>query len=126
MIGGADGRDRRRARSSGDLRDPRASLGILPLARRDLERLSQVLSLQRRLREIEASPRAKRALLHRAPFREALTWLEIHGTDPAVTEHWRHLIELSGPHLIAADEPQAARPRRRRRPRGPRRPLPME
>ena len=36
-----------------------------------------------------ASPRAQRALMHRGPFREALTWLEIHGAAPEVVEHWR-------------------------------------
>ena len=37
-------------------------LGELPLARRDIERLRQILGLQRRLRDLTASPRAQRAL----------------------------------------------------------------
>ena len=57
-------------------------LGALPLARRDVERLRQILGLQRRLRDLAASPRAQRALAHRSIFREALTWLEIHGGAP--------------------------------------------
>ena len=120
------GRERRRARSAGELRDPRTSLGILPLARRDLERLSQLLGLQRRLREVDASPRAKRALLYRAPFREAVTWLEIHGGDPAIADHWYRLVETAGPVAAAVDEREAPRRRRRRRRRGPPRHLPME
>ena len=47
-------------------------LGALPLARRDVERLRQILGLQRRLRDVAASPRAQRALAHRSLFREAL------------------------------------------------------
>ena len=61
---------------------PAPRLGDLPLARRDVERLRQILSLQRRLRDLAAQPRAQRALTHRGIFREALTWLEIHGGAP--------------------------------------------
>ena len=69
---------------------------MLPLARRDVERLRQILGLQRRLMDMNLSPRAKRALMHRGPFREALTWLEIHGQAPEVLEHWRGFIEARG------------------------------
>ena len=31
--------------------------------------------------------------MHRGPFREAMTWLEIHGDAPEVLEHWRGFIE---------------------------------
>src|SRR5262245_38955905 len=37
-------------------------LGELPVARRDVERLRQILGLQRRLRDLSASPRTQRAL----------------------------------------------------------------
>ena len=66
-------------------------LGNLPLARKDIERLHQILGLQRRLRDSSASPRAERAIVHRHNFREALTWLEIHGHAPALVEHWKGL-----------------------------------
>ncbi len=104
-------------------KEPRLSLGILPLARRDVERLRQILGLQRRLRDEHLSPRGRRALMHRGPFREALTWLEIHGDAPAVVEHWRGFIEAAGPvtpeedaaaHALPDDRP-ISRPRRRRR-----------
>jgi hypothetical protein len=85
---------------------------MLPLARRDVERLRQILSLQRRLLDANLSPRARRALMHRGPFREALTWLEIHGDTPEVLEHWRGFIEAAG---SATPEPGDAPPRRRRR-----------
>jgi poly(A) polymerase len=93
-------------------REPRLSLGMLPLARRDVERLRQILSLQRRLLDTNLSPRARRALIHRGPFREALTWLEIHGEAPEVLEHWRGFIEAAG---ASEPEPGDAPPRRRRR-----------
>jgi poly(A) polymerase len=102
-------------------REPRLSLGMLPLARRDVERLRQILSLQRRLLDTNLSPRARRALLHRGPFREALTWLEVHGDAPEVLEHWRGFIEAaatSGPDAEAGAGPPHRRRRRRRR-RGP-------
>ena len=77
--------------------------GMLPLARRDVERLRQILALQRRLLDMN-SPRAKRALMHRGPFHEALTWLEIHGQAPEVVEHWRGFSKAAG-----AYEGEAAR-----------------
>ena len=115
----------------GDFRkEPRQSLGMLPLARRDVERLRHVLGLQPRLMDTNLSPRARRALMHRAPFREALTWLEIHGNAPDVLEHWRGFIEAAatfeaeGGAVEAATEeapPKRRRRRRRRRPgHGPR------
>jgi poly(A) polymerase len=99
----------------GELRHaPRLSLGMLPLPRRDVERLRQILGLQRRLVDMNLSPRARRALLHRAPFREALTWLEIHGQSPEVLEHWRGFIEAADTFEAEAGA-EGPRPRRRRR-----------
>jgi poly(A) polymerase len=91
------------------------SLGMLPLARRDIERLRQVLGLQRRLTDANLSPRAKRALTHRGPFREALTWLDIHGRSPEVIEHWKGFVEAAGTFEAEAGEAGAPPPRRRRR-----------
>ena len=99
-------------------KEPRISLGMLPLARRDVERLRQILGLQRRLVDMHLSPRARRALMHRGPFKEALTWLEIHGDAPDVLEHWRGFIEAAGTfeaELADAGDPQRRRRRRRRR-----------
>ena len=115
---GEDGAPRKRR----EWRDPKATLGLLPLARRDMERLGQVLGLQRKLQDIDASPRAKRALMHRGPFYEALLWQEIHGGSPDAVEHWRRLAESAGaPAPGAAEERQPFRRRRGRR-RGGRRP----
>lgn len=105
-------------------REALARLGSLPLARRDLERLRQILGLQRRLRELTATVRAQRALTHRSIFREALTWMEIHGNSVETVEHWISVLAERG-----ADEPvghaaePGERPKRRRR-RRRRRPFP--
>jgi poly(A) polymerase len=100
-------------------KEPRLSLGMLPLARRDVERFRQILGLQRRLLDPRLSPRARRALMHRGPFREALAWLEVHGEAPEAVEHWRGFIEASGVaernHDGGEDLPPTRRRRRRRR-----------
>jgi poly(A) polymerase len=106
---------------------PVLKIGLLPIARRDSERLRQVLSVQSRLRDLESSPRAKRALMHRGPFEDALTWLEVHGQAPEIVEHWRGFIEATGavapPTASAGEEngPPSDAPRRRRRRGGRRR-----
>ena len=107
---------------------PIISLGMLPLARRDVERLRQILGLQQRLLDMHLSPKARRALMHRGPFQEAMTWLEIHGRAPEVLEHWRGFIEAAatfepGTEAVEEAPPKRRRRRRRRRfPRGPRTP----
>ena len=103
-------------------KEPILRIGALPIARGDTERLRQLLSLQSRIADLEASPRAKRALMHRSPFEDALTWFEIHGHAPAVLEHWKGFIEALGDeakHPPAAGEGDlpagdGPRPRRRR------------
>ena len=97
-------------------KEPRVSLGMLPLARRDIDRLRQILGLQRRIADMSLSPRAKKVLMHRGPFREALTWMEIHGQQPDVLEHWRGFVEAAGAFEPgSAEEPEPRRRRRRRR-----------
>src|SRR6185295_11583166 len=101
---------------------PGLRLGELPLARRDVERLRQILGLQRRLRELDANPRNKRALAHRSIFREALTWLEIHGGDPEIVEGWKAVlaeVDVTDPRAVVVDgEPPPFKKRRWRRRRG--------
>jgi poly(A) polymerase len=116
----------RRQRFSADPLERRVELGLLPIARRDAERLQQILALQQRLLDIQAPQRAQRGLLHRSTFHEALTWLEIHGDRPEVVEHWRQLVAQaqSTHHVHGSGEPIAPGPyqrrrRRRRRPRAP-------
>ena len=75
------------------------------------------------------SPRAKRALMHRGPFEDSLTWFEIHGNAPAALEHWKGFIEALGdeakhapaevdPPALDAERPRRRRGRRRRGRRG--------
>jgi len=52
--------------------------------------------------------------MHRGPFREALTWLEIHGHAPEALEHWRGFIEAART-FEGEESPDTQRPRRRRR-----------
>jgi poly(A) polymerase len=118
----------RERRFSEDPLERRVDLGVLPIPRRDVERLHQVLALQPRLMDLRAPFRAQRGLLHRHVLTEALTWLEIHGGRPDVVQHWRslqaepgpgHPPEVDGNRDSAVDLPFKRRRRRRRRRRFP-------
>ena len=103
------------------VKEPAPALGLLPLARRDVDRLRHVLALQQRMLDMTLSPRARRGLIHRSPFQEALTWLDIHGRVPEVLEHWRGFLEAAhtfedGEHAVAGPVQRRRRRRRRRRP----------
>ncbi|HWI18917.1 MAG TPA: polynucleotide adenylyltransferase PcnB [Vicinamibacterales bacterium] len=107
-------------------KEPIMKIGQLPIARGDTERLRQLLSLQPRLADVEMPPRAKRVLMNRGPFEDALTWFEIHGNAAAVVEHWKGFIEaVKGEPPQARSEADGEQPagdgRRRRRRRGRRR-----
>ncbi len=105
-------------------RTPAPKLGTLPIARRDIERLQQLLGLQRRMIEAAAGGRGHRGLPHRSIFREALTWLEVHGQDPAVVEFWTTQAAHApahaepGENVDGEQRPFRRRRRRRRRRRG--------
>jgi len=109
-------------------RPPIPRLGDLPLARRDVERLRQIVGLQRRLKDLGAGPRVQRALAHRSIFHDALTWLEIHGGAPDLVAHWKVIAadagQPGGPQPVAESaapaeqQPGQFRRRRRRRRRG--------
>jgi poly(A) polymerase len=121
-LGSAAPRFKERPRSRADHpHQPGPKLGALPLARRDVERLRQILGLQRRLRDVTASPRAQRALAHRSLFREALTWLEIHGAAPDLVEEWKTRLAEPPPEGEPAVDGTLPTPRRRRRRRRRRR-----
>jgi poly(A) polymerase len=110
-------------RFSADPLERKIELGVLPIPRRDVERLHQILALQPRLLDLRAPFRAQRGVLHRHVLPEALTWLEIHGGRPDVLAHWRSLAAQPGPghvpevdgNVDAADRPFRRRRRRRRR-----------
>ncbi len=121
----------RRQRFTADPLERRVELGLLPIARRDVERLHQMLALQPKLLDIDAPHRAQRGVLHRGAFAESLTWLDIHGERPDVVAHWRGMLEQARhpdaaltapggpPDEAAADRPFQRRRRRRRRRRAP-------
>jgi poly(A) polymerase len=113
-------------RFSADALERRVELGMLPMPRRDVERLHQILTVQSRLLDIRAPFRAQRALLHRHVLGEALTWLEVHGERPDALEHWRALQAEPAPGTPVPDAENAGnlapfkrRRRRRRRRRAP-------
>ena len=111
------------------------AIGMLPLARRDVDRFRHITMLIPRLNEQALSVRQQRSLVHRPAFDETLTWLEIFGTDPDLIEVWKEQKAEHGsapPHGHAphgghhgppdhrAEGPAdgLGRPRRRRRRRG--------
>jgi poly(A) polymerase len=107
-----------RRRFSADALERRIELGMLPIARRDVERLQQIIALQPRLLDLQAPQRAHRALLHRAVLNEAITWLEIHGERPDAVAYWRALQAEPAISHMGGEEPSPIpypRPRRRRR-----------
>ena len=114
----------RRTRFHADALERRIELGLLPIARRDVERLQQIFSMIPRVLDTDAPFRAQRGLLNRSSLDEALTWLEVHGDRPDVVAHWRELQAQRQLHepapAIALDEGPGFKRRRRRR-RGPRR-----
>lgn len=116
----------RRTRFHADAMERKLEIGLLPIARRDVERLQQVFAMIPRVLDTQAPARAQRALLHRQSLGEALTWLEIHGERPDVVAHWRELQaerrEHPSTHGEDAEVPLPPFKRRRRRRRGPRRP----
>jgi poly(A) polymerase len=97
--------------------DVRVSFGILPVARRDVERLRQMTDLAPRLLDPSIPARLARSLPHRPGFADTLTWLEITNDAGPVVAEWKHARqhrphEQPGePHHDTGHE----RPRRRRR-----------
>jgi poly(A) polymerase len=96
-----------------------ARFGMLPLARRDVEHLRQILMIQRHLRDLDAPPRHRRSVMHRSSFAGAVTWLELHGNAPHIVAMWRALLAEhaldAGAAPPADDLPRRRRRRRRRR-----------
>jgi poly(A) polymerase len=117
----------RRQRFSADPLERKVELGMLPVPRRDVERLQQIIAIQPKLLDVNAPVRAQRSLLHRTILDDALTWLEIHGEAPEIVAHWRNLKAQAGSHqphqapdapVESTGEPPFRRRRRRRRRRG--------
>jgi poly(A) polymerase len=101
---------------------PGLNLGVVPLSRRDVERLHQVLMLQRRLLEPSRSSHARQMLMQRSAFEDALTWLEIHGDAPDTLAYWFEQMRTEE-HTV--EEPPPGRRRRRSGRRRRRAPAPQ-
>ena len=78
-------------RGPGAAADTRVNFGKLPIARRDLDRLGQVVSLVPRMLEPDPSPRLTRSLPQRPAFGDALLWLEIFTDAPEELAAWEAL-----------------------------------
>lgn len=98
-------------------RPGRVRLGALPIPRRELEHLRQILGLERRLLAPDLPLRARRRLLGRPLLADALTWLEIQGAPAALVETWREALGDGRGGLGALRPAGRRRRRRRRRPR---------
>jgi poly(A) polymerase len=119
--------------------DQRVSFGVLMIAKRDLERLRQLLQVVPRLTDPDLPPRVVRSLTHRPAFPDALTWMSIFSDAPAeLVEHWKHQYQHrshahphghgqahgaapESAHAAAGQPSDQPRKRRRRRRRGRRR-----
>jgi poly(A) polymerase len=107
----------------------RVSFGMLPVARRDLERLRQMIDLAPRLLDPSLTPRGIRTFPQRPAFADALTWIDIMNDASAVVAEWRHAAHHRPvPHSIdghqGTEQAVGRRRRRRRRRRRSRRPPP--
>ncbi len=126
----------RRAASATDPRGDRVEFGILPVARKDLERQQQIVQMLPRLTDPGLPPRIARGIVHRPVFPDALVWLEVFGDAPDHLARWqeahRHRqttpAAAHGHHAAAgppggsvsgAEEAPIRRRRRRRRRRKP-------
>jgi poly(A) polymerase len=93
---------------------PRLTLGMLPIARGDVEHLRHMLTLQARLAELPSSPRVQRSIMHRPTFADAMTWMDIHGSYPEAIQHWRGARAEAGDEITPEQRPGRRRRRRRR------------
>lgn len=115
-------------RMPGDPAETRVTFGMLPIARRDLDRLAQVVSLVPRMLEPNPPARLTRSLPQRPAFRDALLWLEIFADAPDELAAWGALrVSAAAPSAPEGDRETARESgapgtrRRKRRRRGRRR-----
>lgn len=105
--------------------ETKVSFGMLPIARRDLDRLGQIGTLVPRMLEPDPPARVTRSLPQRPAFRDALLWLEIFTDAPDELAAWsvyRAAAPSVADHEAGTGPADAAGPgRRKRRRRGRRR-----
>jgi poly(A) polymerase len=99
---------RHEAAAGGDPRFERVTFGMLPIAKKDLERLRQVTQLLPRMLDPDPSPRMTRSFPHRPAFDDALVSLELTGDAPEALERWTQAKAARGerPHGHAHGQPR--------------------
>jgi poly(A) polymerase len=106
-------------RTPGEAPDTRVNFGLLPIARRDLDRLGQIVSLVPRMLDPDPPPRLTRSLPQRPAFRDALLWLELFTDAPDELASWTALRPAPASSGEArgddAGDPGTRRNKRRRR-----------
>jgi len=90
------------------------SLGQLTIAKRDIERLRQLLALQTHLVNPDLPLRIQATLIQRMAFNDALTWLAIHGTDFESFKRWATLAASSSSKRSVQIKRQRRKPGKRR------------
>ena len=99
--------------------ETRVQLGMLPVARRDMDRLAQVLTMLPRLTDPELPTRIAKSLPNRPAFVDALAWLQIFGDVPEVVEQWTAVRDAmpkpAAGEVDAAGTDTTGRKRKRRR-----------
>jgi len=73
-----------------DRQHDRVGFGVLPVAKKDVERLRHVRQMLPRMTASDLPPRVVRGMIHRPSFDDALTWMGVFGGDPDAIERWRH------------------------------------
>ncbi len=85
-----------RPKKQRDEREAGVSIGQLPVAKKDVERLRQLLLLQPRLLKSELPSRVQKRLMHRSAFQEALSWMTIHTKAKDALDRWETLVAKHG------------------------------
>ena len=90
--------DRRVAGAASGAPPDRVSFGMLPVSRKDLDRLRQLVQTLPRLSDPHLPPRVVRSLPHRPAFADSVTWLEVFGDEPDLIERWKLARAQHKPH----------------------------
>ena len=90
--------DRRAAGAASGPPPDRVSFGMLPISRKDLDRLRQVVQTLPRLSDPHLPPRVARSLPHRPSFADCVTWLDVFGDAPDLVERWKLVRAEHKPH----------------------------
>ena len=90
--------DRRVAGAASGAPPDRVSFGMLPVSRKDLDRLRQLVQTLPRLSDPHLPPRVVRSMPHRPAFADTVTWLEVFGDEPDLIERWKLARAQHKPH----------------------------